>query len=299
MKTIKDLAVACIATDNKKEKSALAMKAKAILEGVSLPSKPSQAWFKRTFGLSYFASVNSSAKIVKGEKEGVDTLILYLAAAENAGVDVCEFANVCKLLCLVSSGRALMEKGQDPSKQRISLARIVKTWIQVFRPDVAAAWLQLEIDSKSKAAQKNGRKFAVRLNGTSDLDFQDIIRANPDKAFYDYTKRPLDKIHRFPNYHLTISFASLQDWRVENYRKALAEGLNLAVAVDANSFDAALALPYAFDADRDDLRHLDPEKGKLALLKVKRVASSFQDKKGQFVLGLEGVKHLAQVLGIN
>jgi len=299
MKDLKDLAVACIATEHKKEKAALASQAKGILEGVNLPSKPSQAWLKRTFGLSYYASVNSSAKIVKGEKEGVDTLILYLAAAENAGVDVCSYANVCKLLCLVSSGRALMEKGRNPSKQRISIARIIKTWIQVFRPDLGNAWLQLEIDSKAKAAKKAGRKFAVRLNGTSDLDFQDIIRANPDKAFYDYTKRPLDKIQRFENYHLTISFASLQAWRVANYRKALAEGLNISVAVDAASFDAALSLPYAYDADRDDLRHLDPEKGKLALLKVKRVASSFQDKKGQFVLGLEGVKHLAEVLGIN
>ena len=298
MKNLKDLAVACISTDNKKRKAALAMRAKGILEGINLPSSPSQAWFKRTFGLSYFASVNSSAKIVKGEKEGVDTLILYLAAADNAGVDVCEFANVCKLLCLVSSGRALMEKGRDPSKQRISIARVIKTWVQVFRPDLGNAWLQLEIDSKAKAASRAGRKFAVRLNGTSDLDFSDIIRANPDKPFYDYTKRPLKEVGRFPNYFLTVSFASLQSWRVANYRKAIAEGLNISVAVDANSFDAALALPYAFDADRDDLRHLDPEKGKLALLKVKRVASSFQDKKGQFVLGLEGVKHLAQVLGI-
>lgn len=299
MKDLKDLAVACIATEHKKEKQALASQAKGILEGVSLPLKPSQAWFKLTFGLSYFASVNSSAKIIKGAKSKVDTLILYLAAADNAGVDVCEFANVCKLLCLVSSGRALMEKGQDPSKQRISIARVIKTWIQVFRPDLGNAWLQLEIDSKSKAAKKAGRKFAVRLNGTSDLDFSDVIRANPDKPFYDYTKRPLTEVERFPNYHLTVSFASLAGWRVANYRKALAEGLNISVAVDANAWQAALALPYAFDADRDDLRHLDPEKGKLALLKVKRDASSFQDKKGQFVLGLEGVKHLAQVLGIN
>lgn len=296
---IRTIAVACIATEDKKEKQTLASQAKAILEDVSLPSKPSQAWFKKFFGLSYFASVNSSAKIVKGAKSKVDTLILYLAAAENAGVDVCEFANVCKLLCLVSSGRALMEKGQDPSKQRISIARIIKTWIQVFRPDIGNAWIQLEIESKSKAAKKAGRKFAVRLNGTSDLDFSDIIRANPEIAFYDYTKRPLSEIERFANYHLTVSFASLQNWRVENYRKAINEGLNISVAVDAKDFEASLALPYAFDADRDDLRHLDPEKGKLALLKVKRVATSFQDKKGQFVLGKRGVENLANILGLN
>lgn len=296
---LRSIAVAILATENQKEKAALAMQAKDILERVTLPSKPSQAWLKTFFGLSYYASVNSSAKIVKGEKEGVDTLILYLAAAENAGVDVCPNANVCKLLCLVSSGRALMEKGRDFEKQRIATARIIKTWIQVFRPDVANAWLQLEIDSKAKAAKKAGRKFAVRLNGTSDLDFQDIIRANPGTAFYDYTKRPLSEIQRFDNYNLTVSFASLQPWRVENYRKAINQGLNISVAVDAKDFDAALRLPYAFDADRDDLRHLDPEKGKLALLKVKRVASSFQDKKGQFVLGLEGVKNLASILGLN
>jgi len=303
MQTIKSqlraLAVAILATDSKKEKQTIAKKAKGILEGVTLPSNASQVLLKRTFGLSYYASVNSSAKIVKGAKSKVDTLILYLAASDNAGVEVCAYANVCKLLCLVSSGRALMEKGRDFSKQRIAIARIVKTWIQVFRPDIGNAWLQLEINSKSKAAKKAGRKFAVRLNGTSDLDFSDIIRANPGTAFYDYTKRPLSEIERFANYHLTVSFASLQQWRVENYRKALAEGLNISVAVDAHAWQDALALPYTFDADRDDLRHLDPEKGQLALLKVKRVASSFQDKKGQFVLGLEGVKNLANILGLN
>ena len=91
---LKALAVAILATDSKKEKTALANRAKDILERVTLPSNPSQVLLKRTFGLSYYASVNSSAKIVKGAKSKVDTLILYLAASDNAGVEVCAYANV-------------------------------------------------------------------------------------------------------------------------------------------------------------------------------------------------------------
>ena len=108
----------------------------------------------------------------------------------------------------------MMESGRNPAFQSIALARIVKSWIFHFRADIARAVLSHEIKSKRKAASKRERSFAVRLNGTSDIDHSETIRDFPSVSFYDYTKRidrNFDKCKNELNYHLTLSAGSLFD----------------------------------------------------------------------------------------
>lgn len=294
-KDIHKLAIKCIAAPLK-DRPAIAKQAGDLL--ASAPAFSTYAAYKRQFGLSYFASVNSSAKIEKSARKEVDTLILYLAASNNAGVELCKSATKeCRMLCLVCSGRAKMESKRDHSKRRIAIARVIKSWIMHYRSDIARAVLAHEIVSKQKSALRKGRTFACRLNGTSDIDHSQTIAAFPSVEFYDYTKNNLpDSLPR--NYSICYSFANLSPARVRQYRKAIAMGLNIAVPVHANAFERATSLPYAFDADRDDLRHLDAESGQLAILKIKKSPNYESGKQSDFVLGFEGVRQLARLIGL-
>jgi len=290
------LAIECLKAETIGIKAAIAKDAGELL--ARFPSFSTYAAFKKCFGLSYFASVNSSAKIEKSAKRKVDTLILYLAASQNAGIELCMFATKeCRELCLVASGRAMMESGRDPSKQSIAIARIIKSWIFHFRADIARAVLSHEITSKGKAARKRERSFAVRLNGTSDIDHSETIREFPGVSFYDYTKRPLPA--KLPaNYSICYSFANFSPARVKQYQKAVSMGLNIAVPVIASDFEKAVSLPFAFNADRDDLRHLDKERGQLAILKVKRTPNLQANQANAFVLDFAGVQKLARLLSL-
>lgn len=294
-KEIHNLAIRCIAAPLN-ERPAIAKQAGDLL--ASAPAFSNYAAFKRQFGLTYFASVNSSAKIEKSARKEVDTLILYLAASNNAGVELCKSATrECRALCLVCSGRAKMESGRDHSKRRIAIARVIKSWIMHYRSDIARAVLAHEIESKQASALRKGRSFACRLNGTSDIDHSKTIAAFPSVEFYDYTKNNLpDSLPR--NYSICYSFANFSPARVKQYRKALAMGLNIAVPVHADAFERATSLPYAFDADRDDLRHLDVESGQLAILKIKKSPNYESGKQSEFVLGFEGVRELARLIGL-
>lgn len=294
-KEIQNLAIKCISAPLK-DRPAIAKQAGDLL--ASAPAFSTYAAYKRQFGLSYFASVNSSAKIEKSARKEVDTLILYLAASNNAGVELCKSATrECRMLCLVCSGRAKMESKRDHSKRKIAIARVIKSWIMHYRSDIARAVLSHEIVSKQKSALRKGRAFACRLNGTSDIDHSQTIAAFPSVEFYDYTKNNLpDSLP--DNYSICYSFANLSPARVRQYRKAIAMGLNIAVPVHANAFERATSLPYAFDADRDDLRHLDAESGQLAILKIKRSPNYESGKQSDFVLGFEGVRELARLIGL-
>ena len=294
-KEIHNLAIQCIAAPLN-ERPAIAKQAGELL--ASAPAFSTYAAFKRQFGLTYFASVNSSAKIEKSARKEVDTLILYLAASNNAGVELCKSATrECRALCLVCSGRAKMESGRDHSKRRIAIARVIKSWIMFYRSDIARAVLAHEIESKQKSALRKGRAFACRLNGTSDIDHSETIAAFPSVEFYDYTKNNLpDTLPA--NYSICYSFANFSPARVRQYRKALAMGLNIAVPVHADAFERAISLPYTFDADRDDLRHLDKESGQLAILKIKKSPNYESGKQSEFVLGFEGVRELARLIGL-
>jgi hypothetical protein len=239
--------------------------------------------FKTDFGFSYFAGINSSSKIIKGKKKDFNTLILYLSASKNAGVDICSHASTgCRLACLVESGHSRMDNFQKVP--RVHISRMVKTWLTVYRRDIVEKVLSHEI----KAGKKKFKNFVVRLNGTSDLDFYSIYAKFPKIQFYDYTKNP----NRIPldNYHLTFSFSQSNKARMAHYKQAIEREQAIAFAIRKDDFKRALQLPECFSMDDTDLRFLDI--GKYGLLKVKLTGNEQSGVDNGFILSFDQLKEI-------
>ena len=283
MKQLKELAFAYLTEETPVKRFGILLKVETLLNQYDFKSR---AKFLKDFKLSYFASVNSSQKIEKGKKENYDTLILYLSAGKNAGKDLCKFASTgCRLACLVESGHALLEK--RAGKVKISIARMIKSWVAIYRKDICDSVLIHEIKLAKKNADKNGRKFSVRLNGTSDIEFYDVINIFPDIQFYDYTKDP-DRIE-VPNYHLTFSYSNQAKSRFDHYKQALNRDQSIAFPVVSTDFDQALSLPDCYDMDKTDLRFLDKH-GKYGILKAKLTDNLADGVKQGFILTLSELK---------
>jgi hypothetical protein len=182
---------------------------------------------------AYLGSVNSSSKIVKGETLNLDTYIMYLAASDMSGVvNTCSHASEgCRAACLMNSGRAAFDQG-------INRARMIRTAIYAASRMHFSVLLFDEIAKAKAKADRNGRAFAVRLNGTSDLsprafkvDGLDVLETFPDVSFYDYTKVWGRARQTWPaNYSLVYSWTDGREW---------------ADAVDLMKRGHAVAVPFA------------------------------------------------------
>ena len=130
---------------------------------------------KKLTGLSYLGGVNISQKIVKSQKvDKVMTYCLYLAPAKTSGYNVCPFSTPeCRKGCLATSGRAKVELLSGINN--IQNCRINKTKLFFEQQTFFMDWLIAEITAYQRKAIKEGMGFAVRLNGTSDIAFEDIL----------------------------------------------------------------------------------------------------------------------------
>lgn len=292
MKTLKEIAFSYLTEVLPARKIELLKQAETVLNGLEWQTYSKT---KKTLGVTYYAGLNISSKIVKGEKVGFDTLILYLSASKNAGKDLCKFASTgCRLACLVESGRAIMS-GRSKEKS-IQVSRLIKSWLAIYRMDIAEKMLSHEIEKGKKKAKKNGNKFSVRLNGTSDLDFSGLIASFPSVQFYDYTKDPTRQ--QADNYHLTFSYSEMTQTRIKHYRKAIKAGINIAVPIASNDYKEALELPSVINGDDTDLRFLDGINGGFVALKAKITADNGHNKgmNEGFILNLEAFKALIEIV---
>jgi hypothetical protein len=213
-------------------------------------------------------SVSTDAKTVKGEKQGYLTGILYLAPHTIAGVgNLCPNATAgCMAACLYTAGRGVFNN--------VQAARIAKT--KRFHADLPAFMAELvkDIAALVRKARRAGMTPVVRLNGTSDLPWENIVSAVstvrfgtlmqlfPDVQFYDYTKsekRALAHARgQIPaNYHLTFSRSECNE---AECNRLLAAGGNVAVVFNTKRGAALPATWNAFpviDGDTSDLRFLD------------------------------------------
>ena len=288
---IKKLALAYLLEPMPAKKFGILLTAEKYFEALTYTTKGK---LLKELGISYFASVDSSQKVEKGKKENFQTLILYLSAGKNAGKDICSFASTgCRLACLVGSGHSLLEK--RAGKHVIDVSRIVKTWLTVYRKDIAIDVLKHEIRLASARAERKGHKFAVRLNGTSDLDFYEIYESFPQVQFYDYTKNP-ERVP-LPNYHLTFSYSQANKARLKHYKQAQARGQAIAFPVRSDEFEQACELVDCFSMDTTDLRFLD-KAGKYGILKAKQTENLAEGIKENFILSLAELKQIiAQIEG--
>lgn len=133
----------------------------------------------------------ANPKTVKGEKEsGIHTAILHLAPGEMSGYQVCAHASPgCLKGCLHTAGN----KAYYDHKTR---ARIAKTRAFKEQPGMFLWVLERELMTRLGWAAKRGLKLAVRLNGTSDVNWDEEATAMVERLveagiiLYDYTKDP-------------------------------------------------------------------------------------------------------------
>jgi hypothetical protein len=230
--------------------------------------------------------IDTNAKTIKGEQYGIKTAILYLMPAEQGGTQLCPMAKTagCEKACLFTAGRGAMNS--------VMLSRLRKTlYFNQYR-DQFMHQLQNELIRERAKAKRKGYKLIVRLNGTSDIRWENeaighayanIMQALPDIQFYDYTKIANRK--NVPaNYDLTFSYSGVEAYQ-PFVAKAVANGERIAVVFrDRAIVEAMLANGETFlglpvvDGDNTDIRHLDPKGAVVALYakgKARRDQSGF------------------------
>lgn len=228
-----------------------------------------------------YLSVGVDAKTKKGEKQGYLTGILYMAPAQVAGGrNMCPFSTAgCRAVCLYTAGRGGFNSVQE--------ARIRKTLEFQTNPDEFCKLIIEDIVSLVKKAEKQDMIPAVRLNGTTDIEWEKygIMDKFPDLQFYDYTKWPCGRRMSIPkNYHLTYSFSESPKaelnaigWKIRGFNTAavFAGGLPTHFKVGETPLEV-------IDGDLSDLRFLDP-KGVIVGLKTKGKARGVVDAGTGFV----------------
>lgn len=199
-----------------------------------------------------YLAIDKNAKTIKGQKLGYMTAILYLAPADASGVaNVCPHASAgCKAACLYTSGMA----GRFP---KINQARIKKTLAFLSNRAAFLAQLETDIQILIKKSAKAGMIPAVRLNGTSDLPWENfgLMQKFPQIQFYDYTKNVNRMFRELPaNYHLTFSRSEENGADAEKVARA---GKNVAVVFDSKNYPSDYYGSPVVNGDDSDLRFLD------------------------------------------
>lgn len=213
----------------------------------------------------------NNAKTVKGD--GIyETAIMYLAPSDISGRNVCPMAKVakCDVACLYSAGRGAFNS--------VQAARIAKAKRYHANRELFLAQLVEDLAGFVAYCRRKGVKPAVRLNGTSDIqweighsvtrdgtEYASIFDAFPETTYYDYTKLVKRVYRKLPaNYSLVLSYSNANP---EYARSVVAAhndtGCNVAVVFRdketrarymETGFDGATVI----DGDRDDLRFNDP-----------------------------------------
>ena len=182
-------------------------------------------------------SVSSDAKTVKGEKQGVLPGILYLSPADmiSERLNLCPYAGIagCKAGCLNTAGRGAFSNVQRARNRKTLF------WKQYYNQFMAL--LIKDIERLHRKADRENMKLAIRLNGTSDIQWEKanikpgimatlglgkkimaaiaqcdtfdttIFDVFPGTQFYDYTKIPGRTVPA--NYHLTFSYSGVAEFQ--------------------------------------------------------------------------------------
>lgn len=213
--------------------------------------------------------LSGSKKIEKGEAYGYLSKVLYLAPHALSGLQVCPFATAaCRRDCLGHSDGNLVFQQQS---------EILRTWAMHYHRSFFNMKLDVSILSLIGMAEGFGKSAAVRLNGSSDLDWTETIERYADKpvTFYDYTKDYLRAVQSIDtDYHLTYSVSedpASFDKAIELVRMGgTAAVVTHRSKAKAKAFGDWMSQHYGIrvaDGDRHDLRFLD--KGAMVTLSAK------------------------------
>ena len=229
--------------------------------------------YKKYYNKNNLLSINSDSKTIKGNKKGYLTAIMYLIPHKLSGKNVCAFATAgCIATCLNIAGRGKFNT--------IQKARLNKTLFFLNHKKEFMLNLVRRIDNFVKLANKKGLIPVVRLNGTSDIPFENIriiysaisnytklniFEIFPNVQFYDYTKYPLEKRNYVDNLDLTFSLAE-NNWEEAKYY--LNHNSGRVSAVFSHNIPKTYKGYKVINGDNTDLRFLEP-KGCIVGLKFK------------------------------
>ena len=239
---------------------------------------------KKETGLSYLGNINISAKMVHSKLVSHQyTYIIYLSPASTSGYNVCSHStNECRLGCLATSGHAGMEL--TAGKSIIKNCRITKTKLFYEQPEYFMDWLIAEIKMYNKKAIKDNYYFSVRLNGTSDINWQNVKINNqtifelfPNIQFYDYTKNFNKFNYIAPNYHLTYSYTG-RNWQL--CKSLLSKGYNIAMIFNVKNESELPAMYKDYTVINGDLTdyRINDAKGIIVGLKFKHISNKQAEK---------------------
>ena len=215
--------------------------------------------------------VGTNAKTIKGDGSEYITGILYLIPE----LKLCPLSIIagCHEPCLVSAGRGAFNSVQQ-SRQR-------KTQLLLSNPEEFKRLLREDLTKFATYCKRKGVQPVIRLNGTSDKSWLDIIREFPEIQFYDYTKVYNRVAKDLPeNYHLTLSYSEANPEyadKVKAYADKYKANLAVVFRHKHNIPETFLGRPV-INGDADDLRFLDPSGVVVALYakgKAKKDASGF------------------------
>jgi hypothetical protein len=252
---------------------------KAVINTVKFATTKAKQDALRYHGLSSLLSVSADAKTVKGVKQGRNTAILYMTP----NYVICPASKVaqCDQACLVSAGRGIFNS--------VKKARNNKTDLYQNNRQLFFSALIHEI---GKLRIKHGESLVVRLNGTSDIQYENItIHHNgiryrnifdlfSDIQFYDYTKMMKRVTKELPsNYDLTLSYSGAN----RNYaNNVMSYGKRFNTRVAVVFKDKQLPTMFkgfkVISGDKTDLRFLDDKNvvvGLYAKGKAKKDSTGF------------------------
>ena len=208
-----------------------------------------------------------SAKLDKSQSDEWLNAVMYLDPSFNKSV--CKGRSKgCYESCLVNSGRMGMAMAVNARRNRTD---------RLFNQrDLFMIQLKGEIASKLAQAKKQGKKLAIRLNGTSDIDWSEVYNTFPMIQFYEYTKRPdlAKKLSILDN--VDVTFSKHENHSSTAVKKVLDSGVNVAVVFNGKVPSTYIDVKV-IDGDKHD-RRFEDDKGRIIGLKLK---------------GTNKVKHLA------
>jgi len=222
-------------------------------------------------------SVNSNPKIDKSNKVSKEywSCIMHLRPVSTK---ICPYQDIagCKTGCLNTAGLG----GVYPSIQK---ARQKKT--DLFLDDQAEFMRVLvkDIHTFVRACNRKDKRPAIRLNGTSDIQWEyieidgyaNIFEMFPDIQFYDYTKIPTRKVEHIPNYHLTWSYSEAND-KYASWIDRVKD--NIAVVFRTKDLPETFKGRGVINGDLHDMRFLDEPNSVVGLKakgQAKKDASGF------------------------
>ena len=217
-------------------------------------------------------TVSGNPKVMKGDK--VSKYLTAIMHLSPINTKICPYQDIagCKEACLNTAGRGgIFKKGETTNI--IQEARKRRTNLFLNDREEFMKLLIKEISKFQNYCNNKGVKPAIRLNGTSDIQWEKIplpkfyqqynnfLERKPRHIFdmfysiqfYDYTKIPTRKVSDIENYHLTWSYSEA-NMKYANWFDKIA--YNIAVVFNGD-------MPIHFkgrevvNGDETDLRFLD------------------------------------------